>query len=133
MPISPATRDKIETFRDAFAAIIVPKQNAYFATHGRYWQGVIMPTTLPVEGADTDPDGSVKPTDQAESWADFFGVDLPAKFPCRLRIDAYNGPEGQGYTVTALVSSNSNTWCRIWNVGPQSWRARTWHQLTTMS
>lgn len=129
MALTQAIRDKVESWRDLLAPKIVSRQNAYFAAHGRYWQGILTPSGIPADAADTAPESSVHPSDQLETWLDFLGVDLPSTFPCSLRIDAYNGPLGHGYTVTAYVGSQGEPWTRTWEVGPEDWRAQTWHRL----
>lgn len=122
----------IENFRDAHAAKIVAKQEAYLAAHGTYWQGIITPATPSDDGASLAADYTLKPTDQPTSWADVFsGVDaLPANIPAQARMDVYNGPLGKGWTITLLGTKNGVLYWRTWAVGPETWRAQDWSSCT---
>lgn len=130
MPLPDALRTRLEDVIDALKTKVVSRQNTYFANHGRYWQGVrtLSLGSVP-DGTETAVDGSLKPSDQAETWADFLGVDLPGTLPVALWIDAYDGPQGKGYVVTAEVTYNSKVWSRSWNVGPETWRSVAWHEV----
>jgi len=121
-------RAAAEQFRDDHASKFVRRQNAYFAAHGRYWQGIATPALIPDDGASRSPDLSTKPHDQAETWADSFtGADaLPASWPVRMSVDVYNGPSGHGWSVTVLVSKAGTTYMRTWNVGPEIYRETGW-------
>lgn len=129
MALLAATRQKVEDWRDAIAAAIVSRQSAYFVAHGRYWQGLRTPVARPVEAADTTPDLTLKPHDQAERWSDFLSGLAVTTIPCSLRIDVYDGPLGHGYTVSVEVVSGGDVWRRTYNVGPETWRVVTWHRL----
>jgi hypothetical protein len=124
-----ATRTKVEAWRYSVAAAIASRQNAYLAAHGRYWQGILTPVAVPVEAADTVPDLTLRPTDQMERWSDFLSGLTVTTIPCSIRIDVYDGPLGQGYTVTVEVVSESSVWIRTYHVGPEDWRVRPWTRI----
>ena len=126
-------RAAIENFRDAHAAKLVAKQEAYAANHGgRYWQGIITPGTIPDDGASVAADYTRKPTDQANRWADVFsGADaLPASIPAQIRVDVYDGPLGKGWVLTVSGTKSGNLYTKAWNVGPETWRAHAWQSCT---
>jgi hypothetical protein len=119
---------------------VIPKQNAYFAAHSRYWQGVILVglTALPDNPNNGDatvlevtPNASARPTDQAESWADLgFNFGAQNRVPMAIQIDTYNGPQGWGYVGTVYARWNGNYYTRSQNVGPETHRTIGWRQIS---
>ena len=103
MAISGATLTKVNTALANLAAKVQAKQDAYFLAHGRYWQGILTPAVIPVDGTDTKPNLKLKPTDQVEDWTT---LGLPATIPVSVEVHTHNGPQGHGYTayVHAVVS-----------------------------
>jgi len=123
--ISPKLATDLEKFQADNLAVLQKIQALYFATRGRYWQGIITPDTPPDELTTAKaPVLTKKPTDQAESWADEFkGVDvLPATWPAQMQVDVYEGPKGHGYTVTLYCLEGGKKQKRTWNYGPEDWR-----------
>ena len=118
----------IETFRSNHAAKIIAKQEAYLASHGTYWQGILTPNSPPDDGATVAADWTKKPTDQARRWADVFkdADALPDNIPAQIRVDVYDGPLGKGWTITLAGTKNGNRYWRTWNVGPETSRAQDW-------
>lgn len=118
---------------------IVPRQDAYFAANGKYWQGV-RTTTLalcPNNPSDASPSVlevvptmTVKPTDQAEDWT-AAGINLGATVPMAFEIHSYNGPQGKGYVGIVWARWNGNVYTRSQNFGPETWRTEPWAQVVT--
>jgi hypothetical protein len=123
-------RSVVETLKDAVGPVLVRRQNHYFEAHGRYWQGILTPSMPPDDGADCAPDWTCKPTDQAESWADrFSGLDaLPATMKAQLRVDAYDGPLGTGWSVSLRFQKAGKTYERTWAFGPEA-RDAAWREV----
>lgn len=129
-----STRLKVDTWLTNNFPAVITKQSTYFATHHRYWQGLLSCTgTNKIPNFTTASDGDAtadnlasKPYYQAESIADFFpafvGVSLPAAFKC----DQYVGPIGAGYTVTVYVRFNGTIYTRSKTIGPEKWRDCDW-------
>lgn len=113
---------------------VVPRQAAYLAAHGRYFQGyatfslAALPDN-PSGGAATvlevAPTTNTHPTDQAETWTDS-GIVLGATIPMALRMDVYDGPQGKGYVGTVWARWAGNTYTRSQNFGPEDWRTQAW-------
>lgn len=128
------TRLKVDNWLTNNFPTVISKQNTYFASHGRYWQGLLSVTsTNAIPNFTTLSDGDAiadnltsKPHYQVETIAAFFpafvGVALPAAFLC----DQYVGPLGPGYVVTVLVRFNGTIYTRSHNTGPETWREAAW-------
>jgi hypothetical protein len=113
---------------------VVPRQDAYFAAHGKYWQGyrtfdVTLLPDNPSSGSPTVlevvPVTDTHPTDQDETWTGA-GLVLGATIPMALQMDVYNGPLGHGYVGTVWARWNGNTYTRSQNNGPETWRTKPW-------
>jgi hypothetical protein len=141
MPTLAQVRDFVDNrLANFFTNQIVPRENTYFAAHGRYFQGLAVinvDTELPnnpnsgsATVLEVTLNANVKPTDQAESWSDlgfnFGGTTLPMA----ILIDAYNGPGGHGYVTTVYARWNGNWYSRSHNVGPEDWRTKAWRQVS---
>lgn len=122
-----ALASEIEDAVTSRAAAARARQDAYFAVHGRYWQGIRW--VVPVEGADGDVDFTRHPTDQAATWTDF-GWTLPASLKFALSIDVYNGPQGHGWSATAYVVLGSRVYGRTWHGDGAENRAAGWRDMT---
>jgi len=124
-------RTLVDNWKDTIGPKIVNRQNAYFATHGRYWQGIVTPGVRPDDGGSVVPNYTFKPTDQATSWADHFsGANaLPGSIPAQIAIDVYDGPLGKGYTITLFITKAGRLYARTWNVGPEN-RDAAWADVT---
>lgn len=123
------TRDEILAEIDSRLASRFPEitaaQAAYFDVHGRYAQGLETHSQAPADGTEAAPDRvSASPSDQAASWSDLGS--LPASMLSRLRMDAYEAPEGHGYVVVSEVRIAGTLWRKAVNVGPEPWRAHDW-------
>lgn len=112
-----ATLAAIKAAADARLADFFPKvrtkQETYFGSHGKYWQGIAF-STVPDDGALVTPDYGLKPTDQNASWSDASAAsELPSTVEAQLRCDVYAGPGGvHGYFLTARVSKSGTTYRR---------------------
>lgn len=133
--ISPELKTNLDKFQADHAAKIAAVQDAYFATHGRYWQGIENPDTPPDElTAVKSPDLTKRPTDQAEKWDDVFksALALPATWPASLRVDVYDGPRGKGWTLTLTCKEGGKLQVRTWNWGPETERHdKAWREVVT--
>lgn len=129
-----SARLKVDTWLTNNWPMVAGAQDDYYASHGRYWQGLLSCTgtnTIPNFTATSDGDNVQsnlfsKPYYEAESIADIFpklvGVVLPAAFQC----DQYVGPLGAGYTITVWVRFNGTIYTRSKTVGPEKWRDADW-------
>jgi hypothetical protein len=132
MPTLAQIRTAVENWRETIGPKLVNRQDDYAANHGgRYWQGILTPSTPPDDGASVTPDWTRHPTDQAEAWIDrFSGANaLGSSIPAQIRIDVYDGPLGTGYTVTLIITKGGRTYARTWSVGPED-RALPWADVT---
>lgn len=129
-----STRLKVDTWLTNQWPTIVARQNAYYSSHGRYWQGLLTCTgtngipnfTAAADGDATMDNLNSRPYYQIESISDLFpalvGVSLPAAFTC----NQYDGPSGKGYVVTVYVRWNGTIYRRAQNNGPETWRSFYW-------
>lgn len=135
MPTIANLRNAIDAFLDARWIMIVARQDAYKAAHGRYWQGLSTHMTRPVhtnanDGAKKPDAMSRKPTDQAESWMDRFPEWANLDLPASVAIDVYEAPGGQhGWTLTLEVLHNGTLYRRVRNVGVETHREKAWHTV----
>lgn len=128
-------RTKVDDWLTPKWANLQTKQEQFKTAHGHYFQGL---WTHAAEVTETDaledgplPDNLAdKPTDQPHDWRDFIGAALDAvPFPCRLRIDVYDGPQGDGWCATLQVKYSGNVYERSAQVGPEDWRQHNWQKL----
>jgi hypothetical protein len=112
---------------DDLVSQLSSKQASYFLQKGYYFQGLMVSTTTPEDGATISPDKSVKPIGdvQTDTWTTA-GITLPVTMPCNLWIDYYDGPKGKGYMVNAMVIDRGVTYIRSVNVGPETERTQNW-------
>jgi hypothetical protein len=106
---------------------LLQRQRVYHAMSGRFWQGPRTHAVLPADGAATAPDLTRK-TDDGEDWQTF-GAQLPAALECAFEVGVYEGPAGEGFTVTASIELNGQVWQRTANVGPEKHRASGWQRV----
>jgi hypothetical protein len=107
---------------------LVSRQNAYFAAHGRYWQGVRNYSADPADGATAPADQlAARPTDQAEDWAAFGVATWTEAFS--LEVHVYDGPAGPGWVACSRVTLGGRTWERWKGQGPEA-RDRPWAEVT---
>ena len=125
-----AFRNAVQTNLQNWKANIDPRQDTFFAANGRYWQGVVVPATVPADGGTLTWSATRKATD-CPSWS-ALGNNLPASLDVQLWIDAYDGPNGKGYVYNVLVKWGAELWTRSLNMrGGETWRTRDW-TLTTL-
>jgi len=124
----------IDLVVDSHLPRIATYQATYALNHsGRYFQGLWSHSTTPDESSSTPPDQLTgRPTDQLEDfnamWTEVrIGL---GRLPCRIRIDVYNGPQGQGYVVMFETSRLGAVYARAINVGPETWRESGWTAVT---
>jgi hypothetical protein len=134
MATKPQIKAAVQSFVAQQLGTIIPTQNRYFNSpnHRVHFQGIATPVIPPDDGATVPADYSLKPTDQAESWADVFkGSDaLPANVVCQMQIDVYDGPVGKGWTLTARATKGIDWLWKRWNFGPETWRETDWQEYT---
>lgn len=121
-----AVDDKLASLWSAFQN----KQTTYAANHGgRFWQGLRTHTVNPSDGDTALPNiGTTCPTDQqGDPWPVAIR-NTPLEMS--LQSDVYDGPLGTGYVATVYITLAGNTWTRAAQVGPETWRAYGWRQLT---
>lgn len=128
-------RNRINAFLADRWPALVARQDAYYATHGRYWQGKWTHNAAvdnSDESSDAVPDAlDDSPTDQRVSWRDRFGGALDAiPFPARLKIDVYESPRGHGWVATVQVLHRRTIYERSQGVGPDAATyTRDWHTV----
>jgi len=123
-------RTKWDNFIANKFAHLQSRQETYFATHGKYFQGVAT-NTAPADPNEVAPDLTKKPTDQPHSWSDA-GITLPASVPVSLSIDTYNGPQGKGWLLraSAIIGSDHYVVC-VHGAGNEN-RAFDWRKVKTL-
>ena len=113
-------QEKADAALVKFWPFVIEKQDAYLAAHGKYYQGIITPTTVPPLGADRPVDKTKKPHDQNENWNDVFGVMIPDTLPCSVEIHAYQSLAGHSFTLYGWITDTQGTWIRAQGQGPES-------------
>lgn len=100
--------------------IITSKQELYFAKNGRYWQGILTPSNIPIDGIDSDLDLTKKPSHQNEDWS-FLELPINLKIPFQIRVDTYKCPNGShGFQVTVFVSVEGAIYSRSKGIGEEA-------------
>lgn len=127
-------RDRIDAFATNKWPTLVARQQNYFVNRGQYWQGTLTHSVIPSHTSGTVGDSvgdrvSMHPDDIFEDWTTAFPEFATDALPCALLVTAYNGPQGQGWTLTVYVFYAGNLWTRQVNVGPETYRNESWHQL----
>lgn len=108
-------------------------QQSYEAANGRYWQGLPIHDSDPIDGADTTPNRrDVKPSGQAEDWSTFVGNRFDS-VRCNLRCDVYDGPQGKGFVVTVRAGWQDRSGVGIYersvNHGAETHRTTDWFEV----
>jgi len=134
MPTLAAVRTTVDNWLAARWPVVTARQDAYFANHGRYWQGLRTHLAIPSHTNSTD--GSAvadrlaeHPTDQASSWLDVLAEWSGVPIAAAVVMAAYEGPLGHGYVGTVILLHNGTTYLRRQNVGPESYRTEAWRIL----
>lgn len=129
MAITGQLLNKVNASLTDMASRLQTSQNSYFAAHGRYWQGVITPAAIPVDGTETAPVLNRKPTDQAEDWT---AVSMPVTIPMAIEVHTHNGPLGHGYTITCWVNrTGDGIYKRMRGVGQYSLTTDSWTKVNS--
>jgi hypothetical protein len=127
--IAQATRDRIDARAEALWPRMVALQQAYFAKHGCFWQGMAMRTKatdlvrFPSDRVTPEkahyegpPHAAVKVVDAPavpHDW-NYLGVNpanLPADFEAHIRVDVFRSQAGHGYTVTLSKIDSGDVLC----------------------
>lgn len=118
------TTDQIDAVASALWAGVVAQQDAYYASHGAYYQLLWTHAEPPSEA--TAPDGLAdRPTDQPASPIQ----GLPATMRSRMRIDTYGKPDGWAMTLEAVI--DGVLWSRSVDCGVDASRNAAWRVLET--
>ena len=128
MPLSSALQTKFEKIITDVASDIAPRQIAYKAVHGRFWQGILTPSVLPKDGVTRAPDKTLKPSDQDEDWNDF-GAVIPTAVECSFAVDIYGSDADEGYIVRGEGVEKTKPYKRCLNVGPDASRELLWTEI----
>lgn len=114
-------QNAVDSWVSSNQAKLVAVQDAYYASKGRYFQGITTPAALPDDGATVVADYTKKPTDQLEKWSDVFtgGNLLPGSIPAQITIDVYDGPLGKGWAATLRFTKSLQTYRKTWGFGPE--------------
>lgn len=88
---------KADIVLTAFWTVLKTKQDAYFAKHGKYFQLLISPTGIVVDGVDTNFDVRY-PSDVM--FVDDVSFSFTSKVPFQIHVDEWVGPQGKGYSAT---------------------------------
>src|SRR5262245_399543 len=93
-------------------------QADFKTTHSKYFQGILTPPTLPVDGADVDPIYTLHPSDQAQDWGVFLGTTAFGKMPSSIEIFYHKGPNGEGFTIIVKYqNAQGEIWQRKFGTG----------------
>ena len=136
MPTLNQMRNAIDNFVTNKWSTIVARQENFRTNRGRYWQG--LPTHLVCPAHSNSTDGSKtgdrlgeSPDDQGQfsTWLNVFPEWLTELLPACVRVDTYDGPQGQGWVLTVEATHNGRLYRRSQNVGPESFRTQGWHEV----
>lgn len=98
-----STQAAIDTAMSTLLANIDSAQATYYASHGRYWQGLISHLTIPNGSSVAANNLSATPTDQVVTWDTFMGVNKPGTIPASITVDVYQTQTGAwGYVKRVL-------------------------------
>jgi hypothetical protein len=118
-------RLRVDTKLTNLFPTLVNRQNNYFQFNNKYWQGLLIFSSLPAHTttnvADAPADRlTVHPTDQSSSWSDVFPEWNSELFAAGAQIDVYNSPKGKGWILTVFVKHNGNIYQRQKWWGPEN-------------
>lgn len=105
-------------------------QNNYAGQNGRYYQMLWSHTAAP--STPTAPNNLLAhPDDQVATGQSFWlSATMPATPTYRIRVDTYSGPTGAGYVTVLETSINGQSWLKMVNFGPETWRNSDWFNLS---
>lgn len=104
-------RDIADPLVASAVAEITRIQAAHFRRRRHYWQGL--------------GEYSRKPSDQTESWTDK-GLLCITHPNMRYTVNNYDGPLGKGWELLVTRQEGAETWVRVVNRGPETYRERSW-------
>ena len=130
MPSLAQIRNRVDDWlADKWVNVIRPRQDAYFAAHNRYFQGLTTHNAVPDSGTDwaqVIPDNlGAKPSDQAETWADVFPEIPDVPIDCAIAFDVYDGPQGKGFVGHVWAARNGTIYHRAKGFGSEQ-RDQDW-------
>jgi hypothetical protein len=114
---------------DATLAALLPavaqQQDAYFATHGVYYQ-MLWTHSVPPAGLTAPDNLAALPIGQDPATVS----GLPALMRSRMRIDTYGKPDG--WTMTLQCSVDGEVWQRSIDCGVNPSRSAAWAVLSPL-
>lgn len=140
LPVSAAPADQLVNAPDQLAYIdaqvdvflphLAAFESNYLAVHGQYYQGLQSHSTAP--DTITPPDGlDDHPTYQNDDLGVLWeAAALPWEIGWAFSVSTYDGPEGKGYVLTISTVIEGVTYQRAVNVGPETYRAADWYEVT---
>jgi hypothetical protein len=118
--------DQLDARGAEYMALLEPRQEAYLAQYGNYWQGLLSHVVDPDQTAfdpqageeerkliDVPPDNMhAKPDDVEGDWYDML-PEIENGIPFAIRVDVIEGVEGHGYIVYAFVRHAGEIYRRL--------------------
>lgn len=133
MPTLAQLQAKVDSWVDTnWDSVIVATQDAYLATHGNYFQGLVTHSTPPDTQSNkynstTGDNLATSPHDQSETWLDVFpSVNTPIDFS--LVSNVYTGPLGKGFWLVLDVLYQGVLYRRSKGHGPEN-HDLAWHEV----
>lgn len=93
-------RDKADAKLATFWTLLVSKQNAYYANHGKFFQLLVTPSNTVIDGVDTDFTDNA-PSDEPHVIDRDFA--FAEKIPFNIRVDEWVAQDRQGFRATVVV------------------------------
>lgn len=116
MAIPDVVREEAEALLQDLKAQMDLIQSQVLASSGRYWQGAITHNPIPMDGNETPPNLSAKPTNELKGWADR-GVQLPNAMVLATEVHVHQSSEGSGYTVIGTIQIGQKLWRKCLGTG----------------
>src|SRR5262245_33232098 len=93
-----------------------PHEQQFFGSNGRYWQGILVPATVPADGNTVRvPQNPGRPTDEKTPWpAQIRGRDIHQQ----VAAHKYLSPAGPGWLAERRVLINGDFYQTIDDHGP---------------
>lgn len=136
MPINDIT-EKIEAWYFDFEKEIVAKQDAFFKDNKRYWQGLPTHSEVPDQRSATEGNTTADRIDVAttegDKWSLFTDLLNSAPIPASVTCNTYKGPKGEGYEIVLFFKHEGLTYTRVFNYGPEEYRAKEWVEAKDIS
>lgn len=133
------TRAQVDTRLATLWTKLQTRQEAFFASHGRYWQGRFISGSAGLNDApedcfdgvrsEPDQDGKLTLIKTPHTWTylGFDALDIPADLQFELAVSPYESPTGHGYEATVRVFDGTNWWTRSKGAGPEAVeRTKAW-------